>query len=138
MLERAHRVPVKAPQPGMAPRPIVARLLHFRDRDTILQKAQTLEQITVNSKVMLFPDFTAAVQQQRASFLTVKRKLREMGVKYALMFPAKLKIIQGSVARFFLDQQEAWQWLEGEFPTEAGPWEAAGSRKKARKGTQRG
>ena len=39
-LERAHRVPGRRPQPGMPARSIVAKLLHYRDRDTILQKAR--------------------------------------------------------------------------------------------------
>ena len=35
-LERAHRVPVRPPMAGAPPRPIIARLLHYRDRDHIL------------------------------------------------------------------------------------------------------
>ena len=35
-LERAHRVSSRKPQPGMPVRVVVAKLLHYRDRDTIL------------------------------------------------------------------------------------------------------
>ena len=35
-LEQAHRVPTRSPIAGAVPRPIVARLLHFKDRDHIL------------------------------------------------------------------------------------------------------
>lgn len=39
-IERAHRVLAKPLAPGRPPRPVVARLLHFRDRDLLLQKAR--------------------------------------------------------------------------------------------------
>ena len=39
-LERAHRVPTQLPIVGSAPRPIVAQLLHYKDRDLILAQAR--------------------------------------------------------------------------------------------------
>lgn len=39
-VERAHRVPRGHPRPGALPRPVLARLLNFRDRDVILQVAR--------------------------------------------------------------------------------------------------
>ena len=62
-LERAHRIPARPPRPGMPPRPVIARLLNYRDRDLILQSARKRESLEIeNSRVMIFPDFTAAVQ----------------------------------------------------------------------------
>ena len=39
-LERAHRVHTTQSRPGAQPRPVVAQLLHYRDRDYILQQAR--------------------------------------------------------------------------------------------------
>ena len=66
---------------------------------------------------MLFPDYTAAIQQQRASFMGVKRKLRELQYKYALLFPARLKIMTDGKSHFFDNPPEAWSWLEQREPT---------------------
>ena len=136
-LERAHRVPARPPQPGMPPRPVLARLLNFRDRDLILQCARKLKTLEVeNSKIMIFPDFTAAVQQQRATFIMVKRKMRELELKYALMFPAKLKVMSGGETFFFTEPEAALTWLESRFPDGAGewnrtnPWLKGGSKRK--------
>ncbi|KAJ1113493.1 hypothetical protein NDU88_001736 [Pleurodeles waltl] len=53
-----------------------------------------------------------AVQSRRATFLGVKRALREEGLRYSLLFPAKLKIISDGTTHFFQEPDEAWAWLE--------------------------
>ena len=117
-IERAHRVPGRRPPLGAPSRPLLAKLLHYKDRDIILQEARRLGSIKLNNyPVMLFPDYTAAIQQQRASFLGVKRKLRELQYKYALLFPARLKIMLDGKSHFFDSPSEAWSWLELREPT---------------------
>ena len=61
---------------------------------------------------MIFPDYTAAVQQQRSSFTAVKRKLRELKLKYALLFPDKLRVEAFEKIFFFDNPKEAWDWAE--------------------------
>ena len=76
------------------PRPLVAKLLHFQDRATILRAARRAVHFMVgNRKVLIFQDYALAVQRHRASSAGVKRKLQEMGLKCALLFPSKIKII---------------------------------------------
>ena len=73
-LERAQRVPMRQPWPGFPDRAVVAKLLHYRDRDTILQKAHNHEPyIIANCKVSIYPYNTFNVQKLRASFLAVKK-----------------------------------------------------------------
>ena len=92
-IERAHRVPGRRLPPGSPPRPMLAKLLHFRDRDAILRVARSRAQIQFeNARVLLFPDYTAAVQQQRRSFNEVKARMRDMNLQYALIFPARMKV----------------------------------------------
>lgn len=62
-VERAHQVPARPPPPGAPPRPFLFRLLNYKDRDAILNKARTAGTLKVdNAKVSLFPDFSAEVQ----------------------------------------------------------------------------
>ncbi|KAJ1083926.1 hypothetical protein NDU88_004081 [Pleurodeles waltl] len=87
-LERVHRVPPKHPAPGRPPRPVVAKLLHYRDRDILLQKTREAGPFTVQiSRVNMFPEYTAAVQVKRASYLSVKKALQDEDVRYGLLFP---------------------------------------------------
>ena len=92
---------------------VIAKILHFRDRDLILQMARKYGPYTVeNSKVSIFPDYTLSVQRQRASFLAVKRELRNARIQYALLFPSRLRIIVDDESRFYSTPQDAWDWLE--------------------------
>ena len=106
--ERAHRVLTRKPQPGMPARAVVAKLLHYRDLDAILQKARNHGPYTIaNARVSIFPDYTFNVQRQKTSFMAVKRELREAGVQYALMFPSRLKVKVDGNTTFFTEPKEA-------------------------------
>lgn len=112
-LERAHRVPARPLAPGRPPRPVAARLLHYKDRDLLLHKPPTAGPYRVdNINVSLFPDYTLDVQRHRASFLAVKKALRDEGIQYSLMFPARLQVTLDGKTFFHNDPDEAWSWLE--------------------------
>ncbi|KAJ1170011.1 hypothetical protein NDU88_001892 [Pleurodeles waltl] len=57
-------------------------------------------------------DYTAAVQAKRASYTEVKKALRTAGIRYALLFPSKLKIMWDGHTHFCLCPEETWSWLE--------------------------
>lgn len=112
-VERAHRMPsVKGP-PGAPPRTFIFRLLNFRDRDLVLREARKLEELRYeNVKIMLFPDYSMETQRQRRTFDHVKAQLRVKGLKYNMLFPAKLKVVDGESSKFFTSPEEATRWLE--------------------------
>ncbi|KAJ1098411.1 hypothetical protein NDU88_003522 [Pleurodeles waltl] len=96
-VEHAHRIPTRAPPLGSGPRPFILCLLHFADRDNILRSVRSSSPPRVeNAQVMLVPDYTLAVQKDCASYLLLKRKLRNLNLKYSLLFPGKLRIIANS------------------------------------------
>lgn len=47
-IERAHRVPTRPLPPGAPPRPILLKLLHFRDRDLLLRAAREKGELAIN------------------------------------------------------------------------------------------
>lgn len=123
-IERAHRVPGGPAKPGANPRPVLARLFNFRDRDVILQEARVAPPIRIdNSTITIYPDYTAAVAQRRRTFLAIKRDLRAKEIKYSMMFPAKLRVEAEGKTWFFTTPEEAREWLEG--------WRTSGKTKKA-------
>lgn len=59
-IERAHRVPGRAPPKGAPPRSMIAKVLHFRDRENILKEARTGPEMEFNGyRMSIYPDFSA-------------------------------------------------------------------------------
>lgn len=74
-MESAHRVPTRLLPPGAPLYPILVRILHFQDRDTILWIAWDLSDLKFdNHKISTFPDFSAEVQRGHMQFLDINEK----------------------------------------------------------------
>ena len=109
-VERAHRTPGRPPAPGAPARPIIARFLNYRD--LLLHIFRTKGPFAhENNKISAYPDFTAEVQRRRASFLKVKSQLRSLNMQYALIYPAKLRVVDGENTHFFTTPEDTWTWL---------------------------
>lgn len=61
---------------------------------------------------MLFPDYSIETQKLNRSFDSVKVALRTRGVKYSVLFPAKLRVVDGEAVWFFNSSKDAVSWLE--------------------------
>lgn len=80
------RVPAKKPIPGANPRPIIAKILNFRDCDLLLQATRNNGPLMINNtKVSIFPDYTLAVQR-KLSFQDVKTRIRAAGLTCFSLF----------------------------------------------------
>lgn len=113
VVERAHRVPPRPGPEGAPPRTLILRLLNFRDRDELLRASRAAGELPYrNTKLLLFPDYTIETQRQRRSFDAVKADLRKKGIKYSILFPAKLRVVDGETVRFFTNPKDASAWLE--------------------------
>ncbi|KAK7882797.1 hypothetical protein WMY93_028971 [Mugilogobius chulae] len=94
VLDLAHRTLGPKPGDGGTPRPFIARVNLFQQRNEILRKAGASAPLLYKGKrVSVFPDFTATVSKKRAAFTKVKKELRSCpGVKFGLFYPAVLRI----------------------------------------------
>lgn len=87
IVERAHCLAAR-PLPSCAPPST------FIDRDTVLGLTHVRGNITFgNVNVAVFPDFSAEGQKKRAQFTEAKRQLRIHHLTYALLFPARLRVV---------------------------------------------
>lgn len=129
-IERAHGVPIRPLLPGNPSCPILFKLLNYKDRDVILSKARSLGDALVmtNSKIPLFPDFSAEVQKQRAHFTNVKKHLRAFNVQYSMLYPARMRVVARDQVHFFEKPQLVSQWLDR---AERSIWEEAANRRQA-------
>ncbi|KAK1905456.1 LINE-1 retrotransposable element ORF1 protein [Dissostichus eleginoides] len=86
IIERAHRSPTARQNSRASPRAIMIELLNFQDKVKILRLARVKN-----------PELT----RRRRSFDPVKRKLRELNMKYFLLYPCTLcVVVDGTQQRF--------------------------------------
>uniref|UniRef100_A0A803K4A7 L1 transposable element RRM domain-containing protein n=1 Tax=Xenopus tropicalis TaxID=8364 RepID=A0A803K4A7_XENTR len=113
VVERAHRVPLRPLPPGAPPRAFLIKLLNYRDRDSALREARKKGDLQyAGARISLYPDYSSTVQKKRSSYTGVKRKLRDLGLEYTMLYPAKLKIMDGGKAHFFDRPELVLEWLE--------------------------
>ncbi|KAK1878433.1 LINE-1 type transposase domain containing protein 1 [Dissostichus eleginoides] len=61
----------------------------------------------------IFRDLPTEVVKRRAAFTPTKRVLRDKpGVRFGLLYPAKLRVSHNGSERFFTDPEEARQYAE--------------------------
>ncbi|XP_069466425.1 E3 ubiquitin/ISG15 ligase TRIM25-like [Ambystoma mexicanum] len=78
-IEQAHRSLAPKPKSGSLPCPIIAYLLNYRDRDTLLQAARAKGELLLGSnRIHLYPDFSIIVQQERKTFVATKKRLCDL------------------------------------------------------------
>lgn len=83
-------------QDGQLARAIIAKFLCFRDMARNQCTAREKQNISWwGHKIGIFPDYTRVVEFQCKKFRECKRRLHERGVKFALVYPATLKIFPG-------------------------------------------
>lgn len=103
----------RPPPVGAPPRTFISKFLNFRDRDAILHLSREKGNIPFGNKIVaVFPDFSAEVQRKRKTFMEAKKRLCIKHIKYAMLFPARLRVEGDDRAHFFEDPEEAIVWLE--------------------------
>lgn len=100
-------------QPGAPPRTFIFRLLNFRDWDLALREARKVEELRFeNAKLMLFPDYSVDTERLWRTFDHIKAQLRTRGLNYSMLFPARLRVVDGESTRYFTSLEEASKWLD--------------------------
>lgn len=113
VIERAHRVPSRAPPPGGHPRSVIMKMLNYKDKVTLMQKAREMGDIFYNgAKISLYPDYSPDLQKHRAAFMEIRRSLQNHKITYALLYPARLCIMALGITHFFDSVAGVTKWLE--------------------------
>uniref|UniRef100_H2ZWD8 L1 transposable element RRM domain-containing protein n=1 Tax=Latimeria chalumnae TaxID=7897 RepID=H2ZWD8_LATCH len=108
VVERAHHTLGPRPPPDQRPRPIIARLLCFQDRERILRLAREAGELHWRGgKIMIFPNMSRELAAQRKLFTPARRCCMELGLRYALQYLAVLRVTVNGRQRKFEDPEEA-------------------------------
>ncbi|XP_026092897.1 uncharacterized protein LOC113065665 [Carassius auratus] len=114
LIDRAHRTLRRRPEPHEPPRPFVLRLHYFHTLEDILRKAAAEKQLFHGGKrIQIFPDYPPAVAKKRALFNRTRELLRgRPGVRYGLLYPARLLITHNGTQISFIDAKKAEEYAE--------------------------
>lgn len=76
-----------------SPRPIIVKYLNYVDRLTILQKFRAQNSLEIDGyKLLLFADYSAELSKKRRAFTSICTQLHNKKIKFALTYPAVLRI----------------------------------------------
>lgn len=62
---------------------------------------------------MFFQDFSATIIRNRKRFDKVKKRLREIGAQYSLLYPAMLRISQNRNIKVFDSPDQVMAFVDG-------------------------
>lgn len=85
MIDRAHRALCR-PRDDR-PRAFVIRIHHYQTKELIMKLAREKPLEYKGKRVHIFPDLTADVLKQRYHFSEIKKKCKNLGIKYGFRFP---------------------------------------------------
>lgn len=99
--ERAHRLGQKREGPSR-PRVVMVRFLNFVQKEIVLRAARAKRnQSSGGQKLLIFQDYSTQVSLRRKEFPGVCAALINRGARFALMYPARLRLEHGRKQHFF-------------------------------------
>ena len=117
-VDRAHRIAISCKRQDDPPRPFIARIHHYKTKERILNLAREAGSLSFRgSKIYIYPDYRVEVSKKRAAYSTVKAQLRNAGLGYRMLFPAKLQITDKNGQKsLFLSPEEVSSFLQNNRP----------------------
>lgn len=105
-LDRAHRS--LRPKPRQGSRPVIVRFHRYIDKEKVLQWAKEHRDMTYRGhRIKFYEDFSANVAKRRAAFNQVKSALFQKGIRFGMIYPARLRITFNGVNRVFDSPEQA-------------------------------
>lgn len=112
-IERAHRAPTPRQNPGERPRTILVRFLQSGDREMVLRAARSKEELLREGKrIVIFPDFARAKQVKRERLRECKKALCACNIKFALLYPATLRIEDNGSYKRFDNPKQTMEYID--------------------------
>ncbi|KAI4788433.1 hypothetical protein KUCAC02_025853 [Chaenocephalus aceratus] len=102
--DRAQRSLTDKPKPGQRPRPVIIRVQRYQQKEKIIREARARRGKLQyqGTPIAIYEDYTPEVMEQRYKYREVMAELYNLGLKPALLFPARLSIVskEGGKKRF--------------------------------------
>lgn len=113
LVDRSHRGLQARGRDGK-PRVIVAKIHYHQDCVDILSRARESGPLRwKGTEILIFPDYPPSVVQARSAYNEVRRLLRgRSGVKYGLLYPARLRITHNGTEKWFQNPDDAMAYVK--------------------------
>ncbi|KAF0036629.1 hypothetical protein F2P81_011941 [Scophthalmus maximus] len=99
-LDRAHRRLRSKPRQGS--RPVIVRFHRYIDKERVLLWAKEHRNMTYRGhNIKFYEDFSAAVAKRRAAFNQVKSLLFKKGIRFGMIYPARLRVTFNGMTHIF-------------------------------------
>lgn len=113
-IDRAHRALVNKPAAGEKPRAVIIRLHRYQQKEMIIREARTKrgKLMFQGHPIAIYEDYAPEVMAQRSKYRQVMGELYNLGLKPALLFPARLSITaKDGSRRSFTSVSETEEYL---------------------------
>ena len=102
--DRAHRSLTDKPNSGQRPRPVIIRVHRYQQKEKIIREARVRKGklLYQGTPIAIYEDYAPEVMEQRYKYREVMAGLYNLGLKPALLFPARLSMVpkEGGKKRF--------------------------------------
>ena len=117
VIDRAHRALRQRLGDNEPPRHLILRVHYCHALETILQKVMKSPNLIYRGqRIQVFRDFPPTVVKRRAAFTPARKLLRDQpGIKFGLLYPAKLRVTHNGIETTFTDPEEARLYAERHF-----------------------
>ncbi|KAF3837750.1 hypothetical protein F7725_009518 [Dissostichus mawsoni] len=90
--DRAHRSLTDKPKPAQRPRPVIIRVHRYQQKEKIIREARARRGKLQyqGTPIAIYEDYAPEVMEQRYKYRGVMAELYNLGLKPALLFPARL------------------------------------------------
>lgn len=93
---------------GPTPRSIVVKFLTWETRQKVLSTAWAKKVVMYEeSRIYFDQDYSSKIQKERSQYTSIRKELREKGVKSHLIYPAKLRVFGDGGGQVFNSAREA-------------------------------
>lgn len=113
-IDRAHRSLASKPPPGQRPRPVILRLHRYQTKDLLIREARRRGKLDYHGQpVRVVEDYSPEDQSQRAEYSGAMTELYKLGLKPALLYPARLRLtLSGGERKWISSVAEAQKYIE--------------------------
>lgn len=113
VVERAHRLGPAHAAPDSRPRVVIFKSLNFIHKEAIWSASRKHKDLRWNgSRIFIFQDYSAEVTRARKEFSPLCSRMVKDGRKFALLFPARLRLFDGSTPKDFTSVADAEAFLK--------------------------
>ncbi|KAL3066160.1 hypothetical protein OYC64_016162 [Pagothenia borchgrevinki] len=110
-LDRAHRS--LAPKPPQGSRPLIVRFHKYAQKERVLLWARKSRDVSYQGHpIRISEDFSATLAKKRAAFNKVKSQLYKEGIRFGLLYPARLRVTINGQTRIFYSVEEAERFYQ--------------------------